>query len=243
MARSPKMKGNVCGKRLGRLEEYGKNPVCRGRFNVILSQRERNRQGRITATMRRFAQVIDELGLVDLPLQGGGYTWSGGLIISLGLEGGAIRRGLSPFRFENMWLKVEGFKDLIHSWWQGIEILDASLIANEVIDAWQKREEKGPHLGCGKEILFLLTSLSWGMEVLSTLIRRAVEGGFLSAPRQGLRINLDKSEIIPSWRGGRDGGDGSRIGLQGGLYAFYVFGAALGAPNKAASMWDGWKRR
>ena len=37
------------------------------------------------------------------------------------LEGGAIRRGPSPFRFENMWLKVEGFKDLIHSWWQGIE--------------------------------------------------------------------------------------------------------------------------
>ena len=38
------------------------------------------------------------------------------------LEGGVIRRGPSPFRFENMWLKVEGFKDLIYSWWQGIEV-------------------------------------------------------------------------------------------------------------------------
>ena len=29
--------------------------------------------------MRRFAQVIDDLELVDLPLQGGSFTWSGGL--------------------------------------------------------------------------------------------------------------------------------------------------------------------
>ncbi|RVW55159.1 LINE-1 reverse transcriptase-like [Vitis vinifera] len=29
--------------------------------------------------MRRFAQIIDELGLVDIPLQGGSFTWSGGL--------------------------------------------------------------------------------------------------------------------------------------------------------------------
>ena len=35
------------------------------------------------------------------------------------LEGGGLRRGPSPFRFENMWLKVEGFKDLLKSWWEG----------------------------------------------------------------------------------------------------------------------------
>ena len=33
------------------------------------------------------------------------------------LEGGGLRRGPSPFRFENMWLKVDGFKDLIRGWW------------------------------------------------------------------------------------------------------------------------------
>ena len=38
------------------------------------------------------------------------------------LEGGGLRRGLSPFRFENMWLKVEGFLDLIRYWWRGIEV-------------------------------------------------------------------------------------------------------------------------
>ena len=29
--------------------------------------------------MRRFSQVIDELELKDLPLQGGSFTWRGGL--------------------------------------------------------------------------------------------------------------------------------------------------------------------
>ena len=38
------------------------------------------------------------------------------------LEGGGLRRGPSPFRFENMWLKVESFLDLIRNWWRGIEV-------------------------------------------------------------------------------------------------------------------------
>ena len=50
-----------------------------GDFNIIISQSERSIQGRITSAMRRFAQVIDNLGLVDLPLQGGLFTWSRGL--------------------------------------------------------------------------------------------------------------------------------------------------------------------
>ena len=31
-----------------------------------------------------------------------------------------MRRGPVPFRFENMWLKEEGFKDLLKGWWQGL---------------------------------------------------------------------------------------------------------------------------
>ena len=38
------------------------------------------------------------------------------------LEEGGLRRGPSPFKFENMWLKAEGFKDLIGGWWQGIVV-------------------------------------------------------------------------------------------------------------------------
>ena len=34
------------------------------------------------------------------------------------LKGGGVRKGPSPFRFENMWLKVDGFKELLRGWWQ-----------------------------------------------------------------------------------------------------------------------------
>ena len=47
-------------------------------MSFILSQRERSSQGRLTGAMRRFAQIIDKLELLDLPLQGGVLTWSGG---------------------------------------------------------------------------------------------------------------------------------------------------------------------
>ncbi|RVW33902.1 hypothetical protein CK203_082918 [Vitis vinifera] len=111
----------------------------------------------MSSAMRKFAEIVDDLGLVDLPLQGGEFTWNAGqnnqawarldrFLVSpswidqfsginqcrlprpvsdhfpITLVGvGGIRRGPTPFRFENMWLKVEGFKDLVHSWWQGIE--------------------------------------------------------------------------------------------------------------------------
>ena len=35
------------------------------------------------------------------------------------LVGGGMNRGPTPFRFENMWLQVEGFKDLVRKWWEG----------------------------------------------------------------------------------------------------------------------------
>ena len=33
------------------------------------------------------------------------------------VEAGGVSRGKSPFRFENMWLKVEGFVDKVRLWW------------------------------------------------------------------------------------------------------------------------------
>ena len=38
------------------------------------------------------------------------------------LDNGRIRRGKTSFRFENMWLKVEGFKDLVRNWWEGYSV-------------------------------------------------------------------------------------------------------------------------
>ena len=98
--------------------------------------------------MEKFSEFIGDLNLVDLPLEGGKYTWPSGTdqpVMSkidkalvtpdwedhfrdviqrilprpisdhspILLEAGAMVRGKSPFRFENMWLKSEGFMDRV----------------------------------------------------------------------------------------------------------------------------------
>ena len=64
---------------LGAIRGLWDDPWCLGGdFNVILSQREGSSQGRLTGAMKSFAQTIDELELLDLPLQRGAFTWSGG---------------------------------------------------------------------------------------------------------------------------------------------------------------------
>eukprot|EP00261_Vitis_vinifera_P017250 XP_010646847.1 PREDICTED: uncharacterized protein LOC104878346 [Vitis vinifera] len=150
--------------RKGMWEEFGAirglwdDPWCLGGdFNITLFQQERNSQRRISSAMRRFAETVDDLELVDLLLLGGEFTWNGGLNnqawarldrflvfpswldqfsgvtqsrlsrpisdhFPIVLEGGGIRRGPTLFRFESMWLKVEGFKDIVRTWWQGIEV-------------------------------------------------------------------------------------------------------------------------
>ena len=63
------------------------------------------------------------------------------------LEGGTWLNGPSLFRFENMWLKVEGFKELIRDWWQSFEfrgthsyVLMKKIKALKVkLKAWNKR--------------------------------------------------------------------------------------------------------
>ena len=39
------------------------------------------------------------------------------------LDSEGIRSGPSPFRFEIMWLKFEGFKDLLINWLQGLHFV------------------------------------------------------------------------------------------------------------------------
>ena len=113
---------------------------------------ERSRGGKLSLAMRRFSEVIEDLELRDLPLQGGLFTWSGGLnnrfksridrfliyeewedhftrvvqtVLArplsnhflILLDGGGMRRGPTTFRFENMWLKEKGFKNVLKTWW------------------------------------------------------------------------------------------------------------------------------
>ena len=113
-----------------------------GDFNSIRFPGERRNGLSLTAEMRRFFEVIEELSLKDLPSSGGQFTLYGGLnsqaasrldrfLVSnewiifrvsfnvLFLEGGEVKKGKTPFRFENMWLLSDGFKELVREWWTG----------------------------------------------------------------------------------------------------------------------------
>ena len=68
------------------------------------------------------------------------------------LEGRGLRRVPSLFRFENMWLKVEGFKDLLKLWWEGDNfngsssfILAAKLKAlKSILKEWNRTTKRQP---------------------------------------------------------------------------------------------------
>ncbi|KAL6349758.1 hypothetical protein AAG906_001645 [Vitis piasezkii] len=159
----------------------------------------------------------------------------------------------------------------------GRQILDASLIANEVIDSWQKRKEKG--LICKLDIEkaydsinwnFLLKTLhkmgfgprwlGWMWSCISTakfsVLVNGVPAGFFPSSKglrqgdpfwillwfeaaSGLRINLDKSEIIPVGVVEEIEEMAVELGCKVGSLPSQYLGLPLGAPHKASSVWDG----
>ena len=59
-------------KDLGAIRCLWEGPWCIGAdFNVIRFPVERNKENKISRFMKGFSQIIDELELKDLPLQGG----------------------------------------------------------------------------------------------------------------------------------------------------------------------------
>jgi hypothetical protein len=128
-------------------------PCCiGGDFNVVRFPSEKSGLVSFNSAMHEFNDFISECGLLDIPLEGGLFTWSNnrdvpamskidrflfspawadhfGLInqirvprllsdhFPIRLDCGRIDGGKSPFRFENMWLKVDGFVDRVRGWW------------------------------------------------------------------------------------------------------------------------------
>ena len=49
-----------------------------GDFNIARFPSERLGESRLTLAMEMFSEFIEELSLIDLPLEGRSYTWSSG---------------------------------------------------------------------------------------------------------------------------------------------------------------------
>ncbi|RVW12594.1 hypothetical protein CK203_114463 [Vitis vinifera] len=93
---------------LGSIKGLWRDPWCvGGDFNMIRYPEERSRGGELSASIRRFTEVVEDLELRTTPYRGS-FTWRGG---------GGLKRGPSPFRFENMWLEERGFMDQMKRWW------------------------------------------------------------------------------------------------------------------------------
>ena len=74
-----KMEREALWDELGAIRGLWEDPWCiGGDFNITLFPRERSSQRRMNSAMRKFAETVDDLGLMDLPLQGGECTWNGG---------------------------------------------------------------------------------------------------------------------------------------------------------------------
>ena len=119
-----------------------------GDINTVRYPTERVGAYRFVSNMRDFLAFINSLGLINLPLEGGSFTWSNSrsksrldrFLFSTSLEEHFskmvqqrllhllsdhfpillscvfMQRGKSPFRFENMWLKEEGFHERVKGW-------------------------------------------------------------------------------------------------------------------------------
>ncbi|RVX10846.1 hypothetical protein CK203_018175 [Vitis vinifera] len=125
------------------------------------------------------------------------------------------------------------------------QILDASLIANE---------------GAALRRFPLSLPFVLGMEVLSVLLRRAIDGGFISGcslrGREGMQMNVshllfvdgtiifcEASEVIPVGEVEDIDELVVELGCRVGSLPTVYLGLPLGANHKASSMWDGVEER
>nr|CAD1844395.1 unnamed protein product [Ananas comosus var. bracteatus] len=89
-----------------------------GDFNVLLSLEDKNGVPTHISDILNFREVINDIGLIDVPLQNRSYTWSNGRIIPT-LE--RLDRALiSPDWFESFWLRIPSLGETITKAWNSI---------------------------------------------------------------------------------------------------------------------------
>ncbi|RVW15130.1 hypothetical protein CK203_083331 [Vitis vinifera] len=121
---------------LGAIRGLWEDPWCiGGDFNVVRYPEERRIAPRLTADMRRFSEVIEELGLKDIPLAGGPFTWIRGLnsqaasrldrfLISDQWKDhfSAISQSALPRLVSDHSPIILEAGDLVKSWWNGYSV-------------------------------------------------------------------------------------------------------------------------
>ncbi|XP_059664284.1 uncharacterized protein LOC132310062 [Cornus florida] len=79
--------------------------------------------------MEAFSEFIDEFELIDLPLERFSDVVQAILArpisdhVPLMLDCGGLCSRRTPFRFENMWLRAEGFLERARLWWEGYGVV------------------------------------------------------------------------------------------------------------------------
>uniref|UniRef100_A0A2N9I5R6 Reverse transcriptase domain-containing protein n=1 Tax=Fagus sylvatica TaxID=28930 RepID=A0A2N9I5R6_FAGSY len=121
---------------LSEIRHQWSQPWCIfGDFNVVRFPSERRGCVRVTPAMVEFSDFIEGSNLIDLPLNGGLYSWCNGstnpsmsridrVLVSTDWEEHypdleAWREGRASFKFENMWLQAPDFVDKVKEWWSG----------------------------------------------------------------------------------------------------------------------------
>ncbi|XP_026417333.1 uncharacterized protein LOC113312811 [Papaver somniferum] len=92
-----------------------------GDANSVRSDAERNKPGGDTRNMDFLNNFIFDHELMDLPLNGGSYTWSNKHDDPLFCS---VRRN-SSFKIENIWLEHTDFVKLVETWWNSLEFIGA----------------------------------------------------------------------------------------------------------------------
>uniref|UniRef100_A0A2N9IB59 Uncharacterized protein n=1 Tax=Fagus sylvatica TaxID=28930 RepID=A0A2N9IB59_FAGSY len=144
------MERSLMWEELAGIASWWEVPWCvGGDFNIVRYPSERVGATDFSPSMREFTDFIFSMGLLDLPMDGGNFTWSNARSRSrldrflcsplladhfsriaqrrlprllsdhfpILLSCGFMQKRQSPFRFENMWLKSEGFHNRVHQWW------------------------------------------------------------------------------------------------------------------------------
>ncbi|RVW89042.1 hypothetical protein CK203_029384 [Vitis vinifera] len=121
---------------LGVIHGLWEDPWCIGRdFNTVRFPEERRNAPRLTTEMRRFLEVIGDLGLRDFPLAGGPFTWIGSYS-PRSYSNHCIAKKLKALKKDlKKWNREVVISDSQQAFIQGRQILDVVLIASKTLDS------------------------------------------------------------------------------------------------------------